>query len=130
MHTACTTLRHRALPSLVIAVALLPGIARGETPCQPDIDKFCAKVPIGSGRIQACLKEHEKELSPDCASRYETLTKDAGNLVATCRYDIRRFCWDVSPGGGRIGRCLERHRSDLSPTCADQLRKARERVAK
>jgi hypothetical protein len=130
VQTACATLRRRALLSLLIAVALLPGIARGVTPCQPDIDKFCSKVPIGSGRIQACLKEHEKELSPECASRYETLTKDAGNLVATCRYDIRRFCWDVSPGGGRIGGCLERNRGDLSPSCADRLRKAGEPVAK
>jgi len=47
-----------------------------------------------------------------------------GRLVAICRYDISRFCWDVSPGHGRVARCLERHRSDLSSVCNDQLPKA------
>jgi hypothetical protein len=115
--------RRLALGALVMAVAFLPGRARGATPCAADIEKFCAKVPVGSGRIQACLKEHEKELSPDCASRHENLEKEMGTLAATCRYDISRFCWDVSPGRGRIARCLEQHRSDLSPECNDGLRK-------
>jgi cysteine rich repeat protein len=119
-----------ALGSLVIGVALLPGIARSATPCLTDIEKFCANVPIGGGRIQTCLKEHEKELSPECAARHENLEKEMGRLAASCRYDISRFCWDISPGRGRVGRCLERHRSDLSPVCNDQLRKAAHPPAK
>jgi len=116
--------RRLTLGALVIGVVLLPGIARSATPCAADIEKFCAKVPIGGGRIQACLKEHEKELSPECAARHENLEKEMGRLVAICRYDISRFCWDVSPGHGRVARCLERHRSDLSSVCNDQLPKA------
>jgi len=112
------------LGSLAIGAAFLPGVARGAAPCVPDIEKFCAHVPTGSGRIQACLKEHEKELSPECAARYQSLEKEMGRLAASCRYDISRFCWDVSPGRGRVARCLDRHRSDLSPVCNDQLRKA------
>jgi len=119
-----TAARRLALGSLVIAVALLPSAARGVTPCAADIEKFCAKVPIGNGRIQACLKEHEKELSPECAARHENLEREMGAVVASCRYDISRFCWDISPGHGRVARCLVRHRSDLSPICNDQLRKA------
>ena len=116
--------RRLTLGALVIGVVLLPGIARSATPCAADIEKFCAKVPIGGGRIQACLKEHEKELSPECAARHENLEKEMGRLVAICRYDISRFCWAVSPGHGRVARCLERHRSDLSSVCNDQLPKA------
>ncbi|PYN71202.1 MAG: hypothetical protein DMD93_00840 [Candidatus Rokuibacteriota bacterium] len=119
-----TVSRRLTLGALVIGVVLLPGIARSATPCAADIEKFCAKVPIGGGRIQACLKEHEKELSPECAARHENLEKEMGRLVAICRYDISRFCWAVSPGHGRVARCLERHRSDLSPVCNDQLPKA------
>jgi hypothetical protein len=122
---------HRlALAAFVIGVALLPRAARGVNPCAADIEKFCSNVPIGGGRIQTCLKEHEKELSPECAARHENLEKDMGAIAATCRYDISRFCSDVSPGHGRIGRCLAAHRSDLSPSCADRLRKAKENVAK
>jgi len=122
---------HRlALGAFVIAVALLPNAARAVTPCAADIQKFCANVPIGGGRIQKCLEEHEKELSPECAASHRNLEKEMGAMAATCRYDISRFCWDISPGQGRIGRCLESHRSDLSPSCADRLRKAPEHVAK
>jgi cysteine rich repeat protein len=122
---------HRlVLGALVIGVALSPGLARGVNPCAADIEKFCSKVPIGGGRIQKCLEEHEKELSPECAARHGNLEKEMGAMAATCRYDISRFCSDVSPGQGRIGRCLEAHRSDLSPSCADRLRKAKQDVAK
>jgi Cysteine rich repeat len=116
--------RRLTLGSLVLGVAFLPGVARSATPCMADIEKFCGKVPTGGGRIQACLKEHAKELSPDCAARHENLEKEMGRLAASCRYDISRFCWDVSPGRGRVARCLERHGSDLSPECGDQLRKS------
>jgi hypothetical protein len=50
--------------------------------------------------------------------------EDMGRLAASCRYDVARFCSDVPPGQGRVARCLGRHRSDLSPVCSDQLRKA------
>ena len=34
--------------------------------CQPDVDKFCAGVPVGGGRIMQCLKQHQSELSEAC----------------------------------------------------------------
>ena len=114
----------RVVRASVIGVALLPAVARSATPCASDIEKFCSDVPVGGGRIQACLKEHEEGLSPECASHHENLAQEMGRLAAMCRFDISRFCWDVSPGHGRVSRCLERHRSDLSPVCSDQLREA------
>jgi len=115
---------------LAIGLALLPSAARGASPCAADIEKLCPNISLGGGRIQACLKEHEAELSPECAARKENLEKTAGALVVACRYDMQRFCSDVSPGHGRFARCLSEHRSDLSATCTDQLRKARESAAK
>jgi hypothetical protein len=109
---------------LLLAVTHLAGVARAVTPCDADIKKFCEAVPVGSGRVQACLKEHTKELSPECAAWYESLQRTTGDIAATCRQDIARFCRDVSPGKGKITDCLEEHRSDLSPPCSDQLHKA------
>src|SRR5207249_2862629 len=42
-------------------------------------------------------------------------------LAAICRFDILRFCWDVSPGHGRVARCVSRiepisHRSGGRPS--------------
>jgi Cysteine rich repeat len=34
--------------------------------CKPDVDKFCAGVAEGGGRIMQCLKQHESELSDAC----------------------------------------------------------------
>jgi len=114
----------RVVLASVIGVAVLPAVARSATPCASDIEKFCSDVPMGGGRIQACLKEHEKELSSECTSHHENLAQEMGRLAAICRLDISRFCRGVSPGHGRVARCLERHRSDLSPVCSDHLREA------
>ena len=34
--------------------------------CAGDVGRFCKMVPEGAGRIIACLREHEKELTSDC----------------------------------------------------------------
>ena len=114
----------------VTGLALLPSAARGASPCAADIQKFCPNVTLGGGRIQACLKEHEAELSPECAARKENLQKRAGALLSACRSDMQRFCSDVSPGQGHVAHCLSEHRNDLSATCTDQLRKARQSAAR
>lgn len=41
-----------------------------------------------------------------------------------CVDDAARFCKEVKPGGGRIGRCLMEHANELSPACKDALGKA------
>jgi hypothetical protein len=37
--------------------------------CEPDVEKFCAQVKPGEGRVIACLKEHQSDLSAACASQ-------------------------------------------------------------
>jgi Cysteine rich repeat len=39
--------------------------------CRPDIERFCAKVKRGEGRIFLCLSEHRAELQPDCRTTLE-----------------------------------------------------------
>jgi hypothetical protein len=39
--------------------------------CQDDAMKLCQDVKPGGGRIINCLREHEKELSPECKARME-----------------------------------------------------------
>ena len=40
--------------------------AGAEQPCRPEAQKLCSGVQPGGGRIIACLKQHESELSPQC----------------------------------------------------------------
>jgi Cysteine rich repeat len=53
-----------------VLLAAVPGhaqevreIARA---CAADIDRLCAGVPPGEGRIKACMKAHVTELSAPC----------------------------------------------------------------
>lgn len=54
------------------ALALAAPAAAADTPkgpCAADAAKFCKDVKPGEGRVAACLKEHEKELSQACRDR-------------------------------------------------------------
>ncbi|HNT97992.1 MAG TPA: cysteine rich repeat-containing protein [Elusimicrobiales bacterium] len=45
------------------------GRGEGRGICAEDVQKLCKDVKPGEGRIAACLKEHEKELSKACSER-------------------------------------------------------------
>lgn len=114
---------HRRLTILAVSTGLLvlAGSGRAEPPCLADVKKFCADTPVGSGKIQACLKAHEADLSPACKKGLADIGKRVGPFVATCRYDIVQFCADEPPGSGRVGSCLQKHRDELSPECKDRV---------
>lgn len=48
-----------------------PSAAAPKGPCAEDTAKFCKDIKPGEGRVKACLKEHEKELSQACKERRE-----------------------------------------------------------
>ncbi|MCM2266987.1 MAG: cysteine rich repeat-containing protein [Elusimicrobiales bacterium] len=47
----------------------LPAAAERSGPCAADAARFCKDVKPGEGRVAACLKEHEKDLSQACRDR-------------------------------------------------------------
>ena len=48
------------------AAAHLGEIREMRRACGADVNNFCKGVELGGGRILACLKEHESNLSPSC----------------------------------------------------------------
>lgn len=54
---------------LGLAASLPVSAEKGKGPCAEDAAKFCKDIKPGEGRIMACLKEHEKELSKACLDR-------------------------------------------------------------
>ncbi len=116
------TLRHAMEIAAALTLVLSwTGVSRADPPCLGDIQKFCSKVGLGNGMIQACLKAHEAELSARCKPNVDELKKIAGELAGMCAFDIQRFCSDVGPGGGKIVTCLQQNRDDLSPVCKEQF---------
>ena len=102
------------------------GTTIAEPPCAADLRKLCKDVPVGGGRIQACLKQHEAEVSEACRKTLDELGSEVKLLAVVCRWDIGRFCSDVSPGSGRVIACLKTNESQLSPECLKQLRSMQE----
>ncbi|MGH7894132.1 MAG: cysteine rich repeat-containing protein [Candidatus Binatia bacterium] len=114
----------RLLLALLVGSVLGAAVARAESPCLADIRKHCADTPASGGKIQACLKAHESDLSASCTKILDELKRETRPLAAPCRYDIARLCADVAHGGGRIANCLKTHADDLSPECKERLGKA------
>ena len=59
--------------SLVVALAFAVLPSQAAEPqqaivraCAADVDRLCAGVPPGEGRIKACMKAHVSELSAPC----------------------------------------------------------------
>jgi hypothetical protein len=142
-------------------------VAQAPHPCMADAKKLCPGVAPGEGRVAACLKQHEGQLSPECIARRDEFHEEAqacgaaeeklcpdtppglarsscvrerleqlsaqcrdfflqtherrGEMRA-CRADAEKFCKGVKRGEGRILRCLQPHRAELSPGCASEIR--------
>ncbi len=104
--------------------------AQGENspPCAEEIEKYCSELKPGGGRIIACLKEHESELTALCKDRIEKVARRLKELEKACAEDVERSCRDVQPGRGRIAKCLKEHESELSAVCLEKLPKRKARA--
>lgn len=122
------SLLRRTVCSLVVLGVLVPASPRleappPEPPCAADAKKLCPDTPAGGGRLQACLRAHESELSTECRNQLVGVRREAGVFMSICRADVTRFCKDVPPGGGRLIACLQAKETSLSPECREALHK-------
>jgi hypothetical protein len=92
-------------------------LAQGPGACAEDVQKFCKDVQRGQGRVRACLKQHENELSDACKRQISAARTRSG----ACAADIQKFCRDIEPGRGAIRACLSAHLEELTPECKAQV---------
>ena len=121
--------------TLAVALALVgflmasayDAVAADENPCKADYEKLCGNVKPGEGRIQACLKQHKDEVSPECKAFLETKKEEFNakmeKMAEACKGDAETLCPGVKPGEGRILKCLLQHKDDLSAECRNALHK-------
>ena len=81
--------------------------------CEADLQRFCKDAPGGGGERIECLERHLSLLSAGCQGVLRRSAKHP------CVRDAVRFCPELGPS--RMGRCLEQHRSELSPSCRAQI---------
>ena len=115
--------------SALLVILLLAATSRAEKktgPCADDVAKFCKDTQPGEGRMAKCLREHEKDLLPDCKERITAAKQARQEFRKACENDAMHFCKDMKPGGGRIHNCLREHESALTPDCMAMMEKNKE----
>ncbi len=100
---------------------LIETVASG---CKAEIEKYCANVTPGEGRILACLYAHEDKLSGRCefalydaSVRLERATAALSYAANECSADIKKLCGRVEAGEGRILECLQSNDAQVSNRC-------------
>src|SRR5664279_1853759 len=53
-------------PQTSTAQAASPQLSDARTACASDVQKLCPGVPAGGGRVLACLKQHQDQVSDGC----------------------------------------------------------------
>jgi len=109
--------------------------------CKADMEKHCAGVDPGQGRVRACLGEHRKGLARTCrAELFKRGVQEKNDvrlhaqMEAACGADMQRFCKDVPHGNGHaevIG-CLQSYADapEMSASCQKQLLQERSAAAR
>ena len=93
--------------------------------CAADVARYCKGVEPGGGRVTACLKEHEAELSAECKDEQKAMQWLTRRAPAECADDVIQFCADVRPVDRRVIRCLLKNEKVLSNECQKRLNAGR-----
>ena len=91
--------------------------------CKADVDKFCKGIKPGQGRIWACLKSNEAQLSDACKTQMAQMREHFKEFKAACMADVQKFCQGIPAGKGKIAACLKSHETELSDSCKEFFNK-------
>ena len=106
-----------AAAALVFFAANVLKAEEAPKPCKADAEKFCKDIKPGGGRLLACLRSHETELSAECRTKGLEAKEKIKALAETCKSDTEKFCKDVKGGPGKKAACLKDHEKELSEAC-------------
>jgi len=131
-------MRFAGLAAAIIGVALLFGgaasaaeglietVAKG---CDKEIKTYCKDVSPGEGRVLACLYAHEDKLTGQCeyalydaAVRLQRAITALAYVANECEADLRAFCSDIQPGGGRLLDCIDKNSAKVSARCKQAMK--------
>ncbi len=91
----------------------------GSEKCRQEAEKHC---PDLTGRdLLQCMRSKKDEFSKDCQPSQDDMKKNRKVFFA-CQEEIKTFCKDVAPGGGRIIECLKENTPHLSESCKESMK--------
>jgi hypothetical protein len=76
--------------------------------CRADAQKLCAGVSPGGGRIVACLRTNEAQLSADCKAQL--------GVAEACAAELKKLC-PQAEGEGAVRQCARAKRNEISAGC-------------
>ena len=120
----------------VIAVFLMSAEAAMGDPlktfeegCKVELEKYCAMVTPGNGRLLGCLFAYQDKLSNKCeyalydaAVQLERAVAALTYVVNECDDDLEKFCSDVAPGEGRLMDCMNNNMANVSARCKSAMK--------
>jgi cysteine rich repeat protein len=99
------------------------GTQGAQQACASDIQKYCAGIPQGGGKIAECLRANEAKLTPACKAGMAKMAGMMEEVVSACEDDLHRFCAGATPGTAR--ECLRTNFRELSMPCKRELFEAK-----
>ncbi len=106
--------------------SLVSTVAEG---CKAEIERYCANVTAGEGRVLACLYAYNDRLSGRCeyalfdaASQLQRAVSALAYAAHECTSDLEKYCADVAAGKGRLLECLQRSDAKVSGRCKQALK--------
>ena len=109
-----------ALAATLLAALAVP--ARADDPCAQETLALCNKA-VGTNAVLGCLRGNQEKLSPACQASVSELSAIAEEYGGDCQADAKRLCEKVTPGQGRIARCLVDNVSFVSQSCQAAINK-------
>lgn len=95
-------------------------------PCQGDIQKYCAQVNAGMGKVTKCLLENKDKLTPACKKEV-TDPMSTSNWQNPCQKDLVDFCADMPLRGEKLSYCLLKNETKLGRSCANDFKEKKEK---
>ncbi len=97
--------------------------------CKTELETYCKGVTPGEGRVLACLYAYSDKLSNRCENTLYDAANQLQRAVATlaytvneCREDLKTYCSNITPGGGRLLQCLDKNSAKVSIRCRQALK--------
>ncbi len=119
-----------AVGTLAAALLLITGpFAKGAEgwACTDAVHEYCSGVNPGGGRLLACLRTHESDLTPQCKAASQNAEEHRQALLTSCGSDINDLCKDQDDGRGGLWDCLKSQESNLSASCKEFTSEAEKR---
>jgi hypothetical protein len=97
--------------------------------CSKEINTYCKGVTPGEGRILACIYAYQDKLSGRCeyalydaAAQLERVIAAITYVANECKDDLKTYCSDIKPGGGRLINCIDKKMEKVSNRCKQAIK--------